>query len=229
MNDGIRLAKYIANAGLCSRRQASRLIDQGLVTVNGGIADHICFVGTDDVITVNDELLVYQTDQVYYLFNKPVGIDSRLLPNDSASLIHLLPSEIRIYPIGRLDKDSYGLMILTNDGELYHQMNHPDHHQEKEYRVSVERPIDANFCNKMAQGIPVDGQLTQPCSVWQTAENEFHIVLTQGLNRQIRKMAKHCGYKVVDLERIRIANLAIGDLSAGEFKTLTKADILLQR
>jgi 16S rRNA pseudouridine516 synthase len=217
----MRLAKYLGHCGVCSRRQASRLIDSGEVTVNGRPANHIDHVTEQDIIVVAGTRVSGLAQKHLYAFHKPVGIDCKIKPDDPSSIVHLLPSDIRLYPIGRLDKDSRGLILITNDGELCHQLNHPEQHVEKEYYVRVDKPLDADFCERMSQGVPVDGQLTLPCEVSLLDETRFRIVLKQGLNRQIRKMAKHCGYKVVDLKRVRIAtlwldplNLAEGDLVA---------------
>ncbi|KZW98956.1 pseudouridine synthase [Pseudoalteromonas luteoviolacea] len=205
----MRLAKYLSHCGVCSRRQASRLIDQGHVQVNDRPANHIDHVNDQDKVTVCGELVAGLAEKLLYLYHKPVGVDCKLNENDPCSLIHYLPSGPRVYPVGRLDKDSRGLLLLTNDGELCNSLIHPDHHQEKEYIVTVDRDIDPQFCQQMAQGVPVDGQLTLPCIVSQIAPKTFSIILKQGLNRQIRKMTKFCGRRVVDLNRIRIANLVL--------------------
>lgn len=212
----MRLAKYLGHCGVCSRRQASRLIELGEVTVNGRAANHIDHVTEQDVVVVAGKRVSGFAQKRLYAFHKPVGIDCKIKPDDPASIVHLLPNTQRLYPIGRLDKDSRGLILITNDGELCHQLNHPEQHVEKEYYVRVDKPLDASFCEKMSQGIPVDGQITLPCEVTLLAENRFRIVLKQGLNRQIRKMAKHCGYKVVDLKRVRIATLWLDTFNLGE-------------
>ncbi|AOT09997.1 23S rRNA pseudouridine synthase F [Pseudoalteromonas luteoviolacea] len=205
----MRLAKYLSHCGICSRRQASRLIDQGLVKVNGRPANHIDHVNEHDDIWVEGKKVMGLAPKLLYIYHKPVGIDCKLNIEDPASLIHHLPNTTRVYPIGRLDKDSRGLLLLTNDGELCHALIHPDQHQEKEYIVTVDQEIDDTFCIAMSQGVPVDGHLTLPCTVKQVAEKTFVIILKQGLNRQIRKMAKHCNRRVVDLYRTRIANLTL--------------------
>lgn len=224
----IRLAKYIADCGYCSRKQASRLIEQGIVSVNGRLANHIDHVNDSDVITISNEILKPNPNKVYYAFNKPIDIDCKLIPSDPKSLIHLLPQQVRVFPIGRLDKDSHGLLLLTNDGDFYHQLNHPEHHQEKEYLVTVNKVLTDDFCIKMASGIPVKGKITKPCKVIKVASCQFKITLTQGLNRQIRRMAKHLGYFVCELQRIRVANIELEklNLALGQFKEITRKDIL---
>lgn len=223
----IRLAKYIADAGVCSRRQASRLIDSHRVLVNGQMANHIDHVDDSDLIEVDNQAIKPQSEKVYFAINKPVGIDCRLLKEDEYSLIHLLPKSVRLYPIGRLDKDSHGLLLLTNDGELCQQLNHPSYKKEKEYRVTTRYPLTDDFCQKMAQGVPLKDVITLPCKVEKIADNQFKIVLTQGLNRQIRKMTKYCGNYVTDLKRIRIANLDLTQLNIqpGEYCEITKSRI----
>ncbi|OHU84598.1 MULTISPECIES: pseudouridine synthase [Pseudoalteromonas] len=223
MTHPIRLAKYLGHAGICSRRQASRLIDAGQVMVNGRPANHIDHVTPADLITVAGQQVMGPAKKVLYAYHKPVGIDCKLKMDDPSSLIHHLPHGERVYPIGRLDKDSRGLLLLTNDGELCQRLIHPDHHVEKEYWVKVDRPLDANFCHTMSTGIPIDGQLTLPCEVSLLAPSRFKIVLKQGLNRQIRKMAKHCGYRVIDLYRARIAAFELDStlLSENQFHPLS--------
>jgi 16S rRNA pseudouridine516 synthase len=218
LTEPMRLAKYLGHCGICSRRQASRLIDSGEVTVNGRPANHIDHVTEQDVIVVSGQRVKGIAQRHLYAFHKPVGIDCKIKPDDPSSIVHLLPHDVRLYPIGRLDKDSRGLILITNDGELCHQLNHPDQHVEKEYYVRVDKPLDAHFCERMSQGVPVDGQITLPCEVKLLDETRFRIVLKQGLNRQIRKMAKHCGYRVIDLKRVRIGALTLASLNLGETK-----------
>ncbi|MDP2633417.1 MAG: pseudouridine synthase [Pseudoalteromonas sp.] len=228
MADKIRLAKYIAHAGVCSRKQASRLIDEGVVIVNHRAANHIDHVDDNDHVTVNGVRVQGKAQRVYYAYHKPVGIDCKLNQTDPSSLIHHLPPATRVYPIGRLDKDSRGLLILTNDGEFCNQLIHPDFHQPKRYIVTVDKPLDENFCYKMAHGVPVDKHITLPCTVEQIAPCQFSIILKQGLNRQIRKMAHYCGYRVIDLYREQISslNLASLNLSENSYLEIQKSDIL---
>ena len=230
MDTKIRLAKYIAHAGICSRKQASRLIDEGAVIVNNRPANHIDHVDENDRVIVNGHAIKGPADLVYFAYHKPVGIDCKLNHHDPSSLIHHLPQLTRVYPIGRLDKDSRGLLILTNDGDFCNQLIHPDFHQPKRYLVTVNKPLDAHFCEKMAAGVPVDKQITRPCEVVKIASNQFSIVLKQGLNRQIRKMAHYCGYTVIDLYRVQISELLLDNLNLPEnhFIKINKNDILSQ-
>lgn len=212
----MRLAKYLSHCGICSRKQASRLIDAGVVEVNGRPANHIDHVLPSDVIFVNGELVTGICEKQLFAFHKPIGMDCKINASDPTSIIHALPSETRLYPIGRLDKDSRGLILITNDGDLCHRLNHPEHHVEKEYHVTVDKPLDMDFCHKMATGIPIGDQMTWPCEVSLLSETQFRIVLKQGLNRQIRKMAKYCGYRVIDLQRVRIDSLMLDPLALPE-------------
>ena len=227
----IRLAKYIGHSGYCSRKQASRHIDAGDVLVNGKPANHIDHVTEDDCITILGEKILVDTQRVYYAYHKPVGIDCKLNIDDPASLSHHLPKSPRVYPIGRLDKDSRGLLILTNDGEFCNQMTHPDFSHEKEYLVKVQiKPsqagLDDNFAQKMAGGLIINKQLTLPCKVSVLSADTFKIILTQGLNRQIRKMSQQLGYKVIDLKRIRFEQYQLADLVEGQLVQISKACIL---
>jgi 16S rRNA pseudouridine516 synthase len=228
MSTKIRLAKYIAHAGMCSRKQASRLIDTGVVIVNNRPANHIDHVDEQDSISVNGHAVKGAAALVYFAYHKPIGIDCKLDEQDPVSLIHHLPAFTRTYPIGRLDKDSRGLLILTNDGAFCNQLIHPDFHQPKRYLVTVNKPIDNAFCTKMANGVLVGKHMTLPCQVSKIASNQFSIILKQGLNRQIRKMSHYCGYNVIDLYREQISDLTLGSLSLpeGQYIEINKTDIL---
>ncbi|WP_042150119.1 MULTISPECIES: pseudouridine synthase [unclassified Pseudoalteromonas] len=228
----IRLAKYIGHSGYCSRKQASRHIDAGDVMVNGKPANHIDHVTENDCITILGQRIKVDTQRVYYAYHKPVGIDCKLNMDDPASLSHSLPTEQRVYPIGRLDKDSRGLLILTNDGEFCNQMTHPDFSHEKEYLVKVQvkpqqQPLDNDFAKQMAGGLIVNKQLTLPCKVSILSADTFKIILSQGLNRQIRKMSHQLGYKVIDLKRIRFEKYHLADLPEGQLVKINKACIIL--
>ncbi|RJE77390.1 23S rRNA pseudouridine synthase F [Pseudoalteromonas sp. MSK9-3] len=227
MPEPIRLAKFLGHAGVCSRRQASRLIDAGEVTVNGNLANHIDHVTAQDVVIVQGQAITTLPEKVLYAYHKPIGIDCKLNFDDPTSLIHYLPETPRVYPIGRLDKDSRGLLLLTNDGALCQQMLHPEHHQKKEYWVEVDRPIDTSFCQKMANGVPINGQITLPCDVELLTPTRFKITLQQGLNRQIRKMSHYCGYRVIDLFRVKIAGFTLqpSDLTEGAYQRISHSEL----
>lgn len=230
----VRLAKYLALTGLCSRRAATRYIRDGLIMIDGRQANHIDTVTpieTADGTNCRESLLFdgiaiegIEAKQ-YWILNKSVGTDCRLLPDDPDSLLHLLPASPRLYPVGRLDKDSRGLLLLTNDGELTQKLMHPDFGHSKVYHVRVDRPFDDDFLHLMAQGVRYRDVTTLPCKMSRLSEDQFEIVLTQGLNRQIRRMSQALGYKVIDLKRIKIQNLELGTLNEGEMRPLTEAEI----
>ncbi|QYJ85680.1 pseudouridine synthase [Shewanella mesophila] len=229
----MRLAQYIALTGLSSRRAATRLIRDARITIDGRVANHIDSIslittthGIQPVqhVCVDGQSLAAIEAKEYWLFNKQVGTDCRLLPDDPSSLIHLLPRQPRLYPVGRLDKDSHGLLLLTNDGYLTQQLMHPDYHHSKTYEVCLDSPFNDDFLNKMAAGVSYRSVLTKPCQTRRLSDTCFEIILTQGLNRQIRRMSQALGYKVIDLKRIAIESLQLGELPAGEMRPLTCAE-----
>lgn len=233
----MRLAKFIALSGKCSRRAASRLIDAGVVVVNGTAADHLTFVGEKDDVVVSGKKLSISIQREYIAYYKPVGIDCNFDVDDPASLInHIeMQSHERLFPVGRLDKDSRGLLLLTNDGECCHRLLSPSYKQAKAYivkvspafwRIAADRPaLDNAFVQALSSGVEIDGQMTLPCSVTILADDSFEIVLTQGLNRQIRKMAKSQGFIVEDLKRVSFANVRLDGLVQGQQRSLTNQEI----
>ncbi|QFU21346.1 pseudouridine synthase [Shewanella eurypsychrophilus] len=232
----IRLAKYLAMTGLCSRRAVTRYIRDGHITIDGRLANHIdtvtlveCEMGISSQETLKfDGVLIQGVEsKQYWMLNKSVGTDCRLLTDDPSSLLHLLPASPRLYPVGRLDKDSRGQLILTNDGELTQKLMHPDFGHSKTYYVQVDRDFDDTFLIKMAQGVSYRDVTTLPCKMTRLASDKFEIVLTQGLNRQIRRMSQTLGYKVVDLKRVSIQTLALGELSEGEMRQLSGSELSL--
>ncbi len=223
----IRLAKFIASAGYCSRRAACRLIESGAVRVNGKTACHTVKVTRQDSVSINGNKLEPTTEKVYLLYNKPTGIDCVCNNSDNDSIIHQIQCKYRVFPVGRLDKDSHGLMLLTNDGTLCHRIIHPNYFHEKEYLVKVDHPINSVFCQQMAEGVTYKKIKTRPCQVYQRGKNSFSITLTQGLNRQIRHMCKAFGRNVVDLQRTRLANLSLNDLPLNTYRKLEPKEQLL--
>ena len=225
----IRLAKYLADHGLCSRRAASRLIDEGRVLVNQRPANHIDHVDEDDSIQVDGQPFRAVAEKHYLLYHKPVGIDCNLNPEKADSLYHLLQQfPVRLYPVGRLDKDSCGLVLLTNDGELTQRLLHPDFYHEKTYQVTVDKALTTQALAQLASGVswtvgPHTYQ-SRPCQLTQLSSNRFEIVLTQGLNRQIRYMCRSVGLKVVQLKRIQLAQFKLGELPEGSFITVQSAN-----
>lgn len=221
---GTRLAKFIADAGYCSRRQASRLIEAGQVQVNGQPANHIDHVTVSDRIQIAGRELPVNLAKHCYLYHKPCGIDCNLNPDNATSLWHVLQRlPVRVYPAGRLDKDSRGLLLLTNDGELCQQLMHPEGFHQKTYLVTVDRSFDDVFLQAMASGVQLAEGKTRSCEVRQVASNQFELVLTQGWNRQIRRMCKMLGYRVTDLCRTAIGGVKLAPLSEGQITPLLES------
>lgn len=219
----MRINRYIAQAGICSRRGADRLIEQGRVTINGHNAVAGAKVQDGDVITIDGIVVTHphENDRVYIAFNKPVGITCTSDLRRKDNIISYINYPKRIYTVGRLDRDSSGLILLTDDGDLAYRLTRTEHGHEKEYRVSVDKRITSSFIEGMQKGVPILDTITLPCRVWQTGEKEFRIVLTQGLNRQIRRMCEYFQYTVNDLERTRIMHIALGAQPVGSWRELT--------
>ena len=222
---GIRINKYIASSGLCSRREADILVERGVVTVNDVTAQAGTRVSSGDVVTVEGKAISPKEDLVYIALNKPLGITCTTDLRDEDNIIDFVGFKERIFPIGRLDKNSSGLILLTNDGDIVNKLLRAENGHEKEYVVRVNKKIDPTFEKKMENGLPVDGQMTLPCEVEITGPHTFNIILKQGLNRQIRKMCEQLGYRVVKLKRIRFMNILLGDLKVGAYRHLTKEEI----
>ena len=222
----IRLNKYLSQIGYCSRRNADKLITEGKVNVNGKIAELGTKVISDDKIVVEGVLIKKgQKDMVYIALNKPKGIvcttDESIEKNNIISFINY---HKRIFPIGRLDKNTEGLILLTNDGDIVNKILRSKNNHEKEYEVSVNKSLTNDFIQKMSSGIPILGTKTKKCSVKKIKKNKFKIILTQGLNRQIRRMCSYLDYKVTDLKRIRIMNITLST-SPGKWRYLTQNEL----
>ena len=220
-NEGIRLNKYIASSGLCSRREADSLIENGKVTINGIVAVQGTKVNEGDVVLVGGKKITPDDDMIYIAFNKPLGVTCTTDKRDPSNIIDFIGFDERIFPVGRLDKNSSGLILLTNDGSIVNKLLRAENGHEKEYLVTVNRPYDKNFINQMESGVPVLGQLTLPCKIKPSGDKTFKIILHQGLNRQIRRMCEYLGYKVTKLKRIRFMNINLGDLETGKWRYLT--------
>ena len=221
-----RINKYLSEVGYCSRRAADKLIEQGRVTINGKVPEMGTKVGPLDEVRVNGKLISESNERpVYLAFNKPVGIvcttDTRVEKNN---IIDYINYPKRIFPIGRLDKPSEGLIFLTNDGDIVNKILRARNNHEKEYLVTVNRPINPDFIQRMSSGIPILDTVTRPCEVEQIGPNQFRIILTQGLNRQIRRMCEYLGYEVTKLKRIRIMNVLL-DLPVGKWRELTAKEL----
>ena len=221
----IRINKYLSDAGYCSRREADRLIEAGRVRVDGRRALAGEKVPQDAQVLVDGKPVVKEERKILLLFYKPVGIvcSTRKQGRDM-TVTEYLDYPARIYPAGRLDKDSEGLLLLTNEGELVDRMMRARNAHEKEYLVTVDRPVNEIFLKGMRSGVPILDTITRKCRVEQTGKKSFRIVLTQGLNRQIRRMCEYFGYRVISLKRIRILNLTLGSLKPGEWRAITPVE-----
>lgn len=219
--DEIRLNKYISESGFCSRREADKLIENGRVTINGVKALMGTKVAKGDVVKVDGKSIGKVDELVYIALNKPVGITCTTEHKIKGNIVDFVKHKKRIFPIGRLDKDSQGLILLTNDGDIVNKILRAGNNHEKEYIVSVNKPITDEFINKMSKGVKILGQVTKKCFVKREGTNTFRIILTQGLNRQIRRMCETLGYEVIKLKRIRIMNIDLGDLKTGAWRDLT--------
>lgn len=220
-----RLNKYLSEVGYCSRRKADALIEQGRVTINGKVPEMGTKVHPDDEVRVNGELIVPpKKDNVYLAFNKPVGIVCTTNPKEKKNIVDYINYPTRIFPVGRLDKPSEGLILMTDDGDIVNKILRARNNHEKEYIVSVDRVITEDFIERMANGVPILDTVTRKCEVEQLSKFVFRIVLTQGLNRQIRRMCEYLGYEVVKLKRTRIMNIPL-DVPVGKYRHLTKKEL----
>ena len=221
----MRLNKYISETGLCSRREADARIEAGRVTINGVVATLGTQVASGDVVCVDGKPVGGQERHVYIALNKPIGITSTVEPHIAGNLLEVVKYPQRIFPIGRLDKDSEGLLLLTNNGDIVNEILRSENEHEKEYVVTVDRPVTEIFLNGMASGVRILGTVTKPCKVRRVGAGTFRIILTQGLNRQIRRMCSFFGYKVLKLQRVRIINLQLGDLKPGQWRQLEAQEV----
>ena len=220
----MRLNKFISESGKASRRGADKLIEEGRVKINGRKAKIGDQVKPGDEVMVNGQRLRLARNNVYIALNKPVGITCTTEKNVKGNIIDLVNHPLRIFNIGRLDKDSDGLILLTNDGDIVNEILRAENNHEKEYIVSVDKPITPEFIEKMSKGVRILGTKTLPCYVEQLSKYEFKIILTQGLNRQIRRRCEALGYEVYRLQRVRIMNIHLGNLPIGQWRDLTKKE-----
>lgn len=221
---GVRINKYIAQSGYCSRREADKLIESGVVTIDDVVATNGSRVLEGQRVLISGKPVVPNDDHIYIALNKPLGITCTTDKRDVDNIVDFLGFEERIFPIGRLDKNSSGLILLTNDGDIVNKLLRAEHGHEKEYVVSVDKPFDDEFLSKMANGVPVLDRITLPCKIRRNGPRTFTIILTQGLNRQIRRMCEYLGYKVTKLKRIRFMNIELGDMKPGEYRNLTNKE-----
>lgn len=222
----MRLQKFLSRAGICSRRKGEEYIKAGWVKVNGKIVSELGVkVDPDkDVVEVDSDAIRSDTAPIYIALNKPAGYVSSCHQQNEKIVLDLLDITERVYPIGRLDKDSTGLLLLTNDGHLHHRLSHPSFNHEKAYEVTVAKPLPEGALRKLADGLPMMGSRTRPARVKRISARRFRIILQEGKNRQIRRMVRKVGNQVVDLKRIRIANIELGSLPLGRWRHLTKKE-----
>lgn len=215
------LNKYISETGICSRREADRLIEDGRVTINGVVARKGNRVKPNDVVLLDRKPLIDKPQTVYIAFNKPRGVTCTTDLKDKTNIIDFLKFKQRIFPIGRLDKPSDGLIFLTNDGDIVNKILRAGNNHEKEYIVTVDKPFDDAFLKKMRSGVNILDTVTQPCEVHREGAKKFRIILTQGLNRQIRRMTEALGFQVITLTRIRIMNITLRNIPVGKWRYFT--------
>lgn len=220
----MRINKRLSNLGFCSRRETNRIINENRVTVNGKPCIPGQWVTEEDIILVDNKPIPVK-EKIYIAFNKPVGITCTAAKEVENNIINFIDYPEFIFPVGRLDKESQGLIIMTNDGDLPNKISRSENEHEKEYIVTLDKPFDDLFMEKMSQGVEILGVVTKPCKVWRVSVDTFKIILTQGLNKQIRRMSKALGYKVIRLERIRIMNIKIDGIKIGHWRKLTVEEI----
>ena len=221
----MRLNKFLSETGLCSRREADAWIESGRVRVNGTTAVLGTQVSDGDEVQLDGQPVFRKPERVYLALNKPLGIECTTDRSVPGNIVDFVGHRERVFPIGRLDKDSEGLILLTNDGDIVNRVLRAEHEHEKEYIVSVDRPLTPGFLEGMAHGVPILDTVTNPCKVRQVGRNTFRIVLTQGLNRQIRRMCEHFDYTVRGLQRVRIMHVQLGNLPLGKWRNLTAAEV----
>lgn len=221
----VRLNKYLSEAGVCSRREADRLIASGRVTVDGRPGETGMKVCPGQKVCIGKKVISRQEEMVVLAVNKPVGIVCTEERRERGSIIRYLDYPVRVTYIGRLDKDSRGLLLMTNNGDIINQIIRSANRHEKEYKVTVDREVTRDFLDRMAAGVPILDTVTRPCQVQKIGKYTFSIILTQGMNRQIRRMCEALGYQVKDLLRTRILNIRLGNLKEGEYRQVTDEEL----
>ena len=221
----MRINKYISESGYCSRREADKLVESGRVTINGKVAELGSQAESGDEVRIDGQPLGAHKKHVYLALNKPVGITSTTEQQIKGNIVDYVGHPERVFPIGRLDKDSEGLILMTNDGDIVNRILRSEGRHEKEYIVTVDRPITPAFVKGMSEGVRVLGSLTLPCRVEAQSARTFRIILTEGRNRQIRRMCSAFGYQVRRLQRVRIMNIRLGELPRGKWRDLTQEEL----
>ena len=217
----IRINKFFTEHGICSRREADRLIESGIITINGRVAKLGDQVEASDIIAREGRVIPWGKAALYIKYHKPVGVTTTSEPHVARNIIEEIGHPERIFPIGRLDKDSSGLILLTNDGDIVNEILRTEFGHEREYLVQVDRSFDQSFLDQMSRGVMILGSKTKPCRMTRVGSNRFRIILTEGRNRQIRRMCHALGYRVITLHRTRIMHLSVEGLNVGEWKELT--------
>jgi 23S rRNA pseudouridine2604 synthase len=225
ISEETRINKFLSEAGVCSRREADRAVMEGKVKIDGVIAQMGAKVTKKNQVTYYGKQVTKEEKLVFIVFNKPEGIVCTTDRREPANIIDYINYGMRIYPIGRLDKDSEGLILLTNDGSIVNKILRAENGHEKEYIVRVNKELTPEFIKKMSEGVRILDTVTNPCIVKQVDKKSFTIILTQGLNRQIRRMCEYCGYRVTNLKRIRIMNIQLGRLKTGNYRNVTEWEI----
>lgn len=221
MTDQLRINKFFTQHGICSRREADRLIESGRVTINQRVACLGDQVGPHDVIARDGQVIPWGMALLYIKYYKPTGVTTTSESHVPRNIIAEIGHPERIFPIGRLDKDSSGLILLTNDGDIVNEILRTEHGHEREYEVSVDHPFDQSFMDRLAQGVVILERQTKPCRIERLGPARFRIILTEGRNRQIRRMCQVLGYRVLTLHRVRIMHIMLDGLASGEWKSLT--------
>lgn len=224
-SEPVRLNKYLSEAGVCSRREADRLIETGRVTVDGQRAQTGMRIVPGQVVKVGNKVVSKQDEMIVLAVNKPRGIVCTEERRERDSIVRFLNYPVRVTYIGRLDKDSHGLLLMTNNGDIINKMMRAVNKHEKEYKVTVDKEITEDFLKKMAAGVPILDTVTRPCTVKKIGKYTFSIILTQGLNRQIRRMCEALGYEVKDLLRVRVMNITLDGLKDGQYRKLTDQEL----
>lgn len=224
---GIRINKYLSEAGVCSRREADRMIEQGRITIDGRIAQMGDRIFTGNYVCLDNKPVKKQEEAVLIAFNKPVGVVCTTAKQEKNNVVDFIGYPTRIYPVGRLDKDSQGLLLLTNQGDLVNKIMRAGNYHEKEYEVTVNRPVTEKFLRGMSSGVPLKelDVVTRPCEIRKLSQQKFVIILTQGYNRQIRRMCEYFGYRVVTLKRTRIMNIRLDGIKEGTYRTVTDKEM----
>ncbi|WP_435790068.1 pseudouridine synthase [Clostridium sp.] len=221
----MRINKLLSNYGICSRTEANRLIQENRIIVNGEMCTQGQWVEEEDIILIDNETIIPK-DKIYIALNKPIGITCTAAKSVETNIIDFMNYPDYIFPVGRLDKASEGLILMTNDGELTNKILGSENEHEKEYIVTLNKPFDDLFMKGMSEGVQIRSVNTRPCKIGRVSTDTFRIILTQGLNRQIRRMSKVFGYTVLRLERIRIINIEIKGIDIGAWRYLTEAEVI---